>query len=64
MRHQTRSIKSRLMFTPVTGLLPEGLGIATSRTDILHAANLGNNTIKKFASSGVGSVFADLPPIS
>src|SRR2546423_772474 len=31
---------------------------ASTRADILYAANIQNNTIEKFTSGGVGSVFA------
>lgn len=40
------------------GFLLGGLGTATGRADILYVSNAGNNTIQKFTSDGVGSVFA------
>ena len=40
------------------GLLLGGLGTATSRAAILYVSNAGNNTIEKFTSGGIGSVFA------
>ena len=40
------------------GLLLAGLGTAPSRADILYLSNFSNNTIEKFTSGGVGSVFA------
>ena len=49
---------SRLMLGLATWLLLGGLGTATCRADILYVANAGNNTIEKFTSGGVGSVFA------
>jgi hypothetical protein len=39
-------------------ILAAGLG-TLCRADILYVSNFGNNTIEKFASGGVGSVFAN-----
>lgn len=41
------------------GLLWLAALAAPARADILYVANVANNTIEKFNSGGVGSVFAD-----
>ena len=40
------------------GLLLMGLGVGSSRADILYAANYTGNTVVKFTPGGVGSLFA------
>ena len=47
-----------LLIASVAGLLLGGLGTAASRADILYVSNNGSDSIAKFASDGVGSVFA------
>ena len=56
----SRAVKAKhLLIASVAGLLLGGLGTAASRADILYVSNNGSDSIAKFASDGVGSVFAN-----